>query len=319
MADFPVAYAVYNKNEQIRFASTSGGIFSCIASYLINQKKAIVFGAAYDENFHIRHVAVDNVEDLAKLRGSKYAQSNLGDTFVKIKKLLQEGKVVFFSGTPCQVAGLKKYLKLDYRNLYCLDFICHGVASPETWNAYVEDLKNKGEIQNIIFKFKRRGWKKWYFRVEYVNGKTYQVRGSMNTFMRSYLSYCNIRPSCYACKFKGINHNADFTISDAWGVAERNSEINDNRGLSSLLLQNERAVELFTYIKDDLNYLHYDANELMSGNWTAFRSVPPHADREAFFALMGTQGGMYALNKFFKPTILSWGKYYFLRLMGKEK
>ena len=141
-------YAVYNKNEQIRFASTSGGIFSCIASYLINQKKAIVFGAAYDENFHIRHIAVDNVEDLAKLRGSKYAQSNLGDTFVKIKKLLQEGKVVFFSGTPCQVAGLKKYLKLDYRNLYCLDFICHGVASPETWNAYVEDLKNKGEIQN---------------------------------------------------------------------------------------------------------------------------------------------------------------------------
>lgn len=192
---------------------------------------------------------MDNVEDLAKLRGSKYAQSNLGDTFVKIKKLLQEGKVVFFSGTPCQVAGLKKYLKLDYRNLYCLDFICHGVASPETWNAYVEDLKNKGEIQNIIFKFKRRGWKKWYFRVEYVNGKTYQVRGSMNTFMRSYLSYCNIRPSCYACKFKGINHNSDFTISDAWGVAERNSEINDNRGLSSLLLQNERAVELFTYIR----------------------------------------------------------------------
>lgn len=319
MAVFPVAYAAYNKNEQIRFASTSGGVFSCIASYLINEKKAIVFGAAYDDNLHIRHIAVDTVENLEKLRGSKYAQSDLGDTFATIKKLLRKGKVVFFTGTPCQIAGLKKYLNTDYMNLYCLDFVCHGVASPETWNAYVEDLKKRGEIQNIIFKYKRKGWKKWYFRVEYENGKIYQVRGSMNTFMRSYLSYCNIRPSCYACKFKGMNHNSDFTISDAWGAAESNTEINDNRGLSSLLLQNERAVEIFSSIKSNMNYVNYDAYELMKGNWTTFRSVSPHPDRKAFFASMEKQGGLYALNKFFKPTIFSWGKYYFLRLTGKEK
>lgn len=319
MNSFPVAYAAYNKNEAIRFTSTSGGVFSSIASYLIEEKQAIVFGAAFDDNLHIKHIAVDRIEELGKLRGSKYAQSDLGDTYVTIKNLLQKGKAVFFTGSPCQVVGLKRFLNQDYDNLYCLDFICHGVASPEIWNLYVDNLKKKGDIQNIIFKHKRKGWKKWYFRVEYKNGKLHQMRGSMNTFMRSYLSYCNIRPSCYSCNFKGLNHNSDFTISDAWGIAESNMEINDDRGLSSLLLQNKRAVEIFEAIKDQLNYVHYDANELMSGNWTTFRSVTPHPDRKAFFALMEEQNGLYALNHFFKPTVLSWGKYYFLRLKGTEK
>lgn len=319
MDNFPVAYASYNKQDSIRASSTSGGVFSGIAIYLIEQKNAIVFGAAFDENFRIRHIAVESIEDLSKLRGSKYAQSNIGDTYIAVNKLLQNGRVVLFTGTPCQIAGLKNFLRKDFDNLYCLDFVCHGVGSPGTWNNYVNDLRKKHEIHNIIFKYKNRGWKKWYFRVEYSSGKVHQVRGSMNTFMRSYLSYCNIRPACYDCKFKGLNHEADFTISDAWGIAEHNYELNDDKGLSALLLQNEKALEIFEAVKMHLKYMRYDANELMSGNWTAFRSVQPHPKRQIFYDTMSKKGGLFALNKYFRPHMLSWCKYYYLRVLGKEK
>lgn len=319
MNQFPIAYAAYNKDDVVRFNSTSGGIFSSIAEYLIETRHALIYGAAFDKNFHVRHVSVDKIKDLRILRGSKYAQSDLGNTFVSVKENLQKGKTVLFTGTPCQVAGLKAYLNHPYPNLYCMDFICHGVASPEIWNLYVEELKKKGQISNIVFKYKFKGWKKWYFHVDYLDRSYYQMRGSMNTFMRSYLSYCNIRPSCFSCRFKGLEHCSDFTISDAWGIAENNKKINDDQGLSSLLLQNERAVMIFEAIKKNLEYVKYDANELMSGNWTAFRSVTPNPDRTAFFELKEKTDGFHALKAYFKPTILSWSKYYLLRIIRKER
>lgn len=319
MNQFPIAYATYNKDEVIRFKSTSGGVFSSIAGYLIEARQALVYGAAFDEKFHIRHVSVDKIEDLGILRGSKYGQSDLGNTFVDVKDNLQKGRTVLFTGTPCQVAGLKAYLNHPYENLYCMDFICHGVASPEIWDLYVEKLRKKGQISNIIFKYKFKGWKKWYFHVDYLDGNCYQMRGSMNTFMRSYLSYCNIRPSCFDCRFKGLKHCSDFTISDAWGIAENNEKINDNKGLSSLLLQNERAIRVFEAIKEKLEYAEYDAYELMSGNWTTFRSVTSNPNRKAFFESKEKTDGLHALEIYFKPTILSWGKYYLLRIIGKER
>lgn len=316
--NYPIAFACYNKNLDIRMQSTSGGVFTAIATYVIEELHGMVYGAAFDEEYNVQHIGVSSVEGLSKLRGSKYSQSNIGNTYIEIKEHLDNGKVILFTGTPCQVYGLKMFLKKEYNNLYCMDFVCHGVASEKVWRAYVDTLKRKGNLKGITFKSKVKGWKKWYFRASY-DDKVYQMRGALNTFMRSYLSYCNIRPSCFECKFKGLQRSSDFTISDCWGIAEMNKEINDDKGLSALLLQNEKAEKVFECIKNEVQYLEYPAEILMEGNWTTIKSIKPNAIYDKFFKSVREDGAEYALNKYFKPTFKSWLKYYFLRLLGKEK
>lgn len=137
--------------------------------------------------------------------------------------------------------------------------------------------------------------------------------------MRSFLRNTNVRPSCYKCSFKGLKRTSDFTISDCWGIGEKNTELNDDKGLSALLLQNQRAVSVFEKIKQNLEFQEYDSNVLMEGNWTAFQSVKPSADRQQFFDMYEKYGYEKAMNKFFKPTIISWVNYYLKRIRGVEK
>ncbi len=316
--DYPLAYACYNKDAEIRSESTSGGIFTLIASYVIQELDGVVFGASFDTEYCVRHVCIQDIEGLHMLRGSKYSQSIIGETYKQAREYLNAHRTVLFTGTPCQIAGLKAFLNKDYDELICMDFICHGVASPRVWDDYVKELKCKGEIKKIIFKSKVHGWKHWYFRVEYAD-HVYQMRGAMNKFMKSYLEYCNIRPSCFDCKFKGIKRDVEFTISDCWGVAESNKEINDDRGLSAVLIQNEKADRIFSKIEEKIKKIEYPAAKLMEGNWTAVRSVSPHKDRVSFFKLVEEQGGNEALDKYFKPSLRMWMGYYKKRLLGKEK
>lgn len=316
---FPVAYACYNKDRQTRMSSTSGGIFTVLASYFMLEKNAVVFGAAFDKDFNVKHIKIDSIDQLSLLRGSKYPQSNICDSFSEVRKMLDCGINVFFTGTPCHIVALKNYLARNYDNLYTMDFVCHGVGSNSIWRGYVGELKKSGEIQRITFKAKPHGWKKWYFKVDFKDGKTWQRRGSMTMFMRSYLSYTNIRPSCYECHFKGLQRCSDFTISDCWGVGEGNKEINDDRGLSAILLQNRRAVQIFDSIKNCLKYQEYDAEELMAGNWTTFKSVRPNPIRFSFFKHAFETGTAVALRNFFRPSIKNWMAYYYKRFMGIEK
>lgn len=317
---YPIAYAAYNKNLDIRLKSTSGGIFTVLAEYFINNYQAAVYGAAFDTEFEVRHIRVDNINDLEKLRGSKYPQSHVGYTFKFVKKDLEEGKTVFFIGTPCQILALKNFLKKDYDNLYTMDFVCHGVASDSVWRAYVNLLEKKhGEIQSIVFKKKLKGWKKWYFNVDYKDGSHWSKRGYLTWFMNSYLTYTNIRPSCYECTFKGLKRASDFTISDCWGIGEQDNTMNDNKGLSALLIQNERAKNIFNEISKNIRYKEYDAFKLMEGNWTTFKPVPVNPIRKEFFDCVEKESAEVALEKYFKPSIRMMSRYYLLRLRGKEK
>ncbi|GEA30036.1 Coenzyme F420 hydrogenase/dehydrogenase, beta subunit C-terminal domain [Clostridium diolis] len=316
--NYPQAFACYNDNIEIRMKSTSGGIFTLLADHIIQNYNGVVFGAAFDSDFSIHHICVNRVEDLDKLRGSKYPQSLIGETYKEVRQYLQDGTVVLFVGTPCQVEGLKSFMEKEYDNLYCMDFVCHGVASNTVWNEYVDELSKSGTIKNIVFKSKPKGWKKWYFSVEYVN-HNYQIRGCMNKFMKSYLSYCNIRPSCFNCHFKGLNRNSDFTISDCWGIGEENEKLNDDYGLSALLVQNSRALEIFEEIKDNLHYERYDSETLMAGNWTAVSSVKKNDSRDLFFEFVKEKGGVKAIDKFFRPSAREWFWYFRARLLGKEK
>ncbi len=318
---WPIAYACYNDDLDIRIESTSGGIFTSIAAYLITRHAAVVYGASFDNDYRVSHCRCRSISDLGKLRGSKYPQSNLGDTFFKVKRDLDSGETVLFVGTPCQVEGLLSYIGSFglSEKLYTMDFVCHGVASPGIWNDNIRTFsKENGPIRKVVFKQKLRGWKKWYVNIEAGN-RTYRRRGIMDPFMRSYLQYDNIRPSCYRCRFKGLERKSDFTISDCWGIGEADKELNDDKGLSALLLHNPKALEIFDDIKDGLSFREYDAELLMKGNWTATRSVTPGKKRDRFFKAVKEYGGYYSVKKYYSPTVIDWLWYYIKRGVGKEK
>ena len=316
---WPRAYACYNSDLNIRMDSTSGGIFTSIAQHLMDEYGAIVYGAAFDTEFKVVHIRCTDSEGIKKLRGSKYPQSFLGNTFSLVREDLKKGNTVLFTGTPCQVAGLRAYLGTDYEKLYTLDFVCHGVASPLVWKDYLEGISDKyGEIKRIVFKYKLHGWKKWYFLIEAKNGEL-KRRGTMTPFMRSYLQYDNIRPSCYSCHFKGLDRKSDFTISDCWGLGENDKELNDNKGLSALLLNNEKSQGIFDEMKDSLKSKSYDAYELMKDNWTTFYSVKRGKKRDAFFQLVEKENGYAALRKKYTPGAKEWIIYYLKRITGADR
>ena len=317
--EYPLAYAAYNKDIYIRQESTSGGIFTVLADYFINEHKASVYGAGFDEYFNVTHMCINSVEELFRLRGSKYPQSSLSEVFKEIKEKLNNNRFVFFTGTPCQVSGLKSFLIKDYNNLFTMDFVCHGVASRMIWRDYVNTLSENKEINNIIFKSKLRGWRRWFFRVEYVDNTNYQIRGSMNLFMRSFLTYTNVRPSCYECKFKGLKRVSDFSVADCWGVGESNKRLNDDKGLSALLIQNERAEAIFEKIKFQIEYEEYSAHLLMKENWTTLLSIPRSELRKSFFDDVKCLGSINSLKSYFSPSLLGWIKYYWRRVKGVEK
>ena len=298
--------------------STSGGIAALIAEYVIKKCKGVVFGAAFDNEFKVTHIKANTIEDLKKIRGSKYPQSDIGYTFKEAKDHLEQGVTVLFTGTPCHVSGLKRFLGKDYSNLLCLDFVCHGVASPGVWNGYLTDLRDKEKIKEIVFKDKIKGWKRWYVKIQYDDHVWYR-RGIMDSFMKSFLSYANVRPSCYSCRFKGLSHESDFTVSDCWGIGEENKRLNDDKGLSALLVHNEKAMKIFEDISPFMEYEEYDANELMRGNWTAFKSVTPSENRAEFFNAYCSRGAGYALKKYYEPKLKNWLAYYYRRMRGREK
>lgn len=318
--NYPKAYAVYNNNLEVRLKSTSGGIFSLLAEFFIKEKNAVVYGASFDKELNVTHSRITKAEDISQLQGSKYPQSKMGTVYRNVKDDLTNGRMVFFVGTPCQIAGLKMFINNKYDEmLYTMDFICHGVASDLVWKEYIGGLSNKKRVTNVVFKSKPHGWKKWYFRAEYEDGSYYHIRGSMNRFMASYLSYANIRPSCFECKFKGLDRNSDFTISDCWGIGEKNTKLNDNKGLSALLVHNERGFQIFNIIKDNITFEEYNPQSLMEGNWTTFRSVPKNPIREEFFYAVCNIGASKALKIYFSPPLKEWVRYYYMRLKGLEK
>ncbi|MBQ7890383.1 MAG: Coenzyme F420 hydrogenase/dehydrogenase, beta subunit C-terminal domain [Erysipelotrichaceae bacterium] len=253
----PSACAVISKDESIRLDSSSGGFFSELSTKIL-EDNGYIYGAAYNELFEVHHICVDNVNDLSKLRGAKYSQSNLGDTFIDIKTKLDQNIKVLFSGTPCQVAGLKSYLRKEYDNLICVDFVCHGVPSPMAWKEYIKyrsELDNQGELPvSINLRSKDTGWSKYTYSnlFEYKNGKKQYNSSSDSLFMKLFVGDYINRLSCSDCKFKGYSRVSDFTIGDFWGIWDIDPVMDDNKGTSVVLVQSEKGKKLLDEIKNNL-------------------------------------------------------------------
>lgn len=236
------AYSAYFNDEAIRLSSSSGGLFSAIAQHIIREN-GVVFGAAFDDDFMVHHIAVDTMEGLAKLRGSKYTQSRIENTYQEAKQYLESGRPVLYSGTACQIAGLKSYLKKDYEQLLTIDVLCHGVPSPKVWEIYINEQgeTHESKITKICFRDKSTGWKGYSVKLNFENGTEYSQVFNQDAFMRLFLSNVCLRPSCHDCLFKGFPRVSDITLGDCWGVEKHFPEMDDNKGTSVVIVNSQKG------------------------------------------------------------------------------
>ena len=268
----PKMYACYNTDEDVRHMSSSGGIFTLIAENVIN-KGGVVFGAAFDDTLAVKHIMVDNKEDLDKLRGSKYLQSTIGNTYIRVKEILKTGQIVLFTGTPCQIDGLVSYLGKDYDNLFTQDIICHGVPSPKVWQKYIDYHKSlqKSSIDTNSapsFRSKEHGWSLFRLHINFENGEKYTSPFTKDLFMTAFLNNLCLRPSCYNCKSKGIKKKSDITLADFWGIDKSLPEMFDE--------------QLFDEIKDFTVYKKTIAEVALKNNWAAIKSSYRPVKRKKF-------------------------------------
>lgn len=264
----PTIYAAWSKKENVRLDSTSGGIFSELANYFY-ANKGYVCGAIYNKQNLVEHVMSSNVEDIKEIRSSKYLQSDINDIYKKIKEKLEQKKLVFICGSPCQISGLYNFLKKNYDNLYTCDFICRGMNSPKIFKKYIEDLeeKYKSKVKKIKFKNKIHGWHNFSTRIDFENGKKYIGGRYVDSYMLGYLKYnAFMRPSCYECKFKGLPKKSDITLADFWGIEKINSKLDNNKGTSMVLINSEKGKELFDKIKNNIEFEQIKSKQVFEQN-----------------------------------------------------
>ncbi|MDD3040121.1 Coenzyme F420 hydrogenase/dehydrogenase, beta subunit C-terminal domain [Bacteroides sp.] len=249
-------YAIWSRNNVTRKVSSSGGIFSELALYIL-RKGGVVFGVAFDQNFKVSHILVDRSEDLIKLRGSKYLQSDVGDSYQKVKILLKKGQFVLFSGTPCQIAGLYGYLNKDYENLITCDFVCHGVPSPSVFLKYKEwlEIKYNSSLINYSFRDKRKSWCWFNTKATFQSGEVYIGSWFKDPYMRLFLRDNILRKSCYHCHYTNMDRMGDVTIGDFWGYkASCKQDKDTDEGISMLLVNSSKGKKIFDEIKNDTIY-----------------------------------------------------------------
>lgn len=280
----PVAYACINKDNKIRELSSSGGMFTIIAEKVIADN-GVIFGAGFDDNFNVVHSWTDKLNGLSNFRGSKYVQSCIGDTYKQAEDFLKQGKQVLFSGTPCQIAGIRSYLRKDYDKLICLDIVCHGVPSSKVWQIYKMYLEKvyQAKTKRITFRRKNCGWKLFSISFSFDNDIEYSKKLTEDIFMQGFLKNLYLRPSCYACSFKTLNRQSDITLADFWGIENLLPEMDDDKGTSLILINSKKGKEIFLSVADKTNYKKVDINQAILYNPSAVKSVDYNPKRDKFF------------------------------------
>lgn len=296
------AYAVKHNNEEIRMQSSSGGFFSLLAEYVIDNN-GVVFGATLDKSLCVRHICIECKEDIEKLRGSKYVQSIIGDTYIQAKNHLSEGKIVLFTGTPCQIEGLLKFLGKKYINLITQDIICHGVPSPKVWNNYIKWHEEKGNssVISTSFRNKKYGWKHYSMNLQFDNGNEKIFPLKQDLFLRSFSSDLCLRPSCYNCCFKTKYRPSDFTLADFWGIQNIFPETDDDKGTSLVIIRSQKATDIFNFVKPLMTYKTADAETALKYNPSATQSVKLPASRKKFLQELNSKNLENIVNKYCLP------------------
>lgn len=280
--DILECYVAYG-NDKIRNQSSSGGIFTILAEEVLKRGGMIV-GATFDSEWNVEHICVNSASDMKSIRGSKYVQSRIEGTFNIVLSELNKGREVLFSGTACQIAGLKNFLPRQFDNLYTVDVLCHGVPSTTVWKKYLEEQnkRNISGIKNICFRSKNTGWKTYSVEIQYNDGKKYIREFFHDEYMKIFLSEIALRPSCYNCKFKSLQRESDITLGDAWGVEKHSPEMDDDKGTSVILIHSQKGNELFECVKTQMKYKKMQVDIALPPNADSRKSVKPHINRKKY-------------------------------------
>ena len=284
-------YAAYSTNENIRQQSSSGGIFSEIAECIL-QEGGIVCAAVFDETWSVVHDFAKSSDDLSRMRTAKYSQSDLKDCFAKIREHLEQEQKVLFTGTPCQVVGLKSFLNKDYDELYCMDFVCHAIPSPKAWKSYVAfraDQDNNGSLPSKVnLRSKESGWSRYQYsvRFEYGPNHVYKSISGLDPYMRLFTGDYINRLSCSDCHFNGFERQSDLTVGDFWGIWDIKPELDDDKGLSLVIVSSKKGKELLDKIKQTVVLNVMKKEECYQQNPSLVRSSVAHPDRERVLNLI---------------------------------
>ena len=284
--DVPIVYAAYSKDDCIRLDSTSGGIFSMLASVMYDYK-GYVGGAVYNQDHTAKHIVSADPNKLTDIRSSKYLQSSMEGQYLEVRQLLRKGHRVLYCGCPCQIQGLYSFLGKDYDNLFTCDFICRGVNSPKVFLSYIEMLEKKygSRASRIKFKAKKWGWHNFSMRVNFDNGKEYCKDRWHDLFFIGYLQVGNFsRPSCYECRFKGFPQKADITLADFWGIEKIDKEMDQDKGTSLVMINSQKGQALFDQINDKIVCREFSMEEAKLGNPSMVSSLKSEpVNRDDFF------------------------------------
>lgn len=300
----PIAtYVAINKNKDMLSSSASGGIFGALASIVLG-KKGVVFGCAYNVDMEPEQICVDNLLDIKRIQGSKYVHSNINNTYIEAKKYLKEGRWVLFTGTPCQIAGLKSYLDKDYNNLITADLICHGVPSSEFFKGYIKYLEDKlnGKIIDFKYRDKSRGWG---LRAKVIYEKSRTVRGKFILPIESYYYYYFLkgdiyRENCYECKYACSSREGDYTMGDYWGVEKAHPEIETKKGVSVLLVNSRKGMNLIGELKKYLNLTKSTFEQAREQNRQLNRPTPKSLNRETILKTWREGGCQAVANEYYR-------------------
>lgn len=308
-------YAAKNKDEQIRLNSSSGGFFSALAEYVINQE-GIVFGAQFDKNWNVIHSYTNNKKGISQYRGSKYVQSNTLHTYQEAKSFLEKDILVLYTGTPCQILGLKKFLRKDYSNLITVDFVCHGVPSPKIWQLYIKNLSLDAPINYISFRDKQKGWRNFTLSIQtQFSNLKFNTNENQSPYMKGFLNELYLRPSCHNCIAKNFSSNSDLTIADYWWIQNIKPEFDDDKGVSLVYVNTTKG----NHILQELNIDKFETNSekdissayLYQGAVT--QSAIPNPHRKQFFSLVTSTNMNHLILDFTKPSLPQR-----IKLLGKK-
>lgn len=314
-----LVYAAYNKDEDTRKSSSSGGVFGCLSNEILN-RHGVVFGAAYADDFKsIKHIGIKDKEELLRLYGSKYVQSEIGDSYKLAEGYLKAGREVLFAGTSCQISGLKAYLHKDYENLLTVDVICHGTPSPLIWEEYATEREDKFQSKIVAadFRNKRFGWNKSVLLLLFANGKEYCAPGSKDEYIRGFLMNLYLRESCYKCTCKGDNVLSDISLGDFWGIESVLPNFSDNKGASAMILNTEKGKAFFNNIRHNLITEHVTYEDVLRCNPSLVKSVGKPKKSDKFWKIHRKCGLTKAYKECLKVSFAH-KCYHFVRRIGSK-
>lgn len=287
-------YAAKNPQEAIRMQSSSGGIFTLLAEGVINEK-GIVFGARFNAHWEVIHDYTETAEELTHFRGSKYVQSKMGNAFRQAEIFLKQGRKVLFSGTPCQIAGLKRFLGRPYEHLLTIDIVCHGVPSPEIWRMYLHEISAGKQIEQVSFRDKSAGWKNYHVSISY-GASEYKEPQSANLYMKGFLNNLYLRPSCYVCPSKCLKSGSDITLGDYWGIHHVLPDFDDDKGVGLTIINTKEGK--ISYEKTTAEYKSTDYAKALNGNSSLEHSPLYPTQRDTFFQDISTSSLRKRLKKY---------------------